>query len=91
MTSITDLMENVLKSLKDVLVTGSAHRAPVSDDIEDQAMAAIQNDEGFSNNDLAYAATVIEDPKCAKMYLWLKGKGAYRVYILHQMAILRGN
>jgi hypothetical protein len=60
--------------------------------LEVRALAAITEDEGFSDDELGVAGMVIEGhPSRANMYLSLKTKGVRTSYIRRQMKMLTGD
>jgi len=100
-------METAFDSLKD-MATGTTQRTLRSEALELEAKAteAIENDEGFSDEDLKDAALAIgkletirlyamdpiaNNPMVTNMYLHMKNNTARRRYHLHHMEMLRDN
>jgi hypothetical protein len=87
MTSMGNSMETAMELFADKL-SDSMQRIPRSEafEVTARALEAIEEDEGFSDNDLKDAALVIgNDPMVAHMYLHYKSQTARRNYLLHHM------
>jgi hypothetical protein len=87
MTTIASSMESSMDSYADK-ITDAFQRAPRSEALEvaGQAIETIEDEEGFSGDDLTDAAVVIAQSKeVANVYLHLKGKAARTSFLLRCM------
>ena len=84
-------LEVAFESLRD-MVTGAVQRTAQSEALELQARAMdiIEEDEGFSGDDLADAALAItNNTMVANIYVNMKNKTARRKYLLRNMEMLK--
>lgn len=87
MTTMADSMEAAIDRLSDT-VAGTSQCAPLSEafKIEAEAIETIEEEEGFSNENVKGAALVItNNPAVANMYLHMKNKTARKSFLLHHM------
>jgi hypothetical protein len=87
MTNVGDSMEGSFETIRG-MVTEAFQIAPrpVRLDIEAKAMKAIEEDEGFDEDDIVRAAIVIaQNTSCANVYLNISNKRARTAYIRKMM------
>ncbi len=94
MVIVANSVEIAIDSLKDIVTgNGKTESTPQLEGTlssESRAIKAIENDEGFSDEELKDAILVIENnPKHAEMYLSLERKGARTSYLRHHMKELK--